>query len=285
MATIFPDERGWYSVKRDLSAQVIEPLRTLGRIEKLSLTNIDLVTVRHARRLASLQSIEQLWLWCDVTRRAMRHIVQLPGLCVLDVLNIRGPGELGHFNKARNLRVFRANHYLTEQDLLHIAKCESIQELGAQNCTLTHKSLLALLSLPQLQSLDIEATGFDDSMAKRLCRSETISSLDIGATKISGIGLSHLVAMKALRSLDLWATRLTEDDLKLLRQLPNLEYLSVGNFEGCASLDPQRVVSLFLELPSLKRVWLDGIPLTPEQKLALESKLDSVRVTSFSDAA
>ncbi len=273
------DESGWHSLKRDVFPQVIESLRTVGHIEKLPLTDIDLVTVRHVLRLAPLQSIEQLWLWCDVTRRAMRHIIQLPGLRILDVLSIRGPGELGHFDKARSLRVFRANNFLTEQDLLRVAKCESIRELGAQNCALTQKSLSALLLLPYLQSLDIEATGFDDSMAKRLSQSETITSLDIGATRISGAGLSHLVRMKALRSLDLWATRLTEEDLKLLLQLPNLEFLSVGNYEGCASLDPQRVVPLLLELPSLKRVWLDGISLTPEQKLALESKLDSVRVT------
>jgi hypothetical protein len=237
------------------------------------------VTVRLAQRLKPLQSIERLWLWCDVTRRAMRHIVQLPGLKVLDVLCIRGPGELGNFQKARSLEVFRANHGLSERDLLEVATCTTIRHLGIQNAALTPRALHALLTLPTLHTLDAEATPFDDRMAKSLSQSSTLTSLDVGATRITRRGLGHLVTMHGLKSLDLWANALTEDDFDLLLELPQLEYVSVGNYDHLPPLDPRRVVPLLLRLPALKRVWLDGIAPSAEQQDALQAKLDSVRIT------
>jgi hypothetical protein len=174
---------------------------------------------------------------------------------------------------------------MSESDLLGVAQCQTIQEFEAQNSELTHRALSALIELPHLRALDVEATRFDDAMAKRLARSKTISSLDIGAARVTGTGLRSLLEMQQLRSLDLWATQLTEDDLPVLRELPDLEYLSLGNFDGYPSLDPKRVVPALLELPSLKRVWLDGIPVEPEHRAVLEAKLESVRITKLADAA
>jgi hypothetical protein len=248
-------------------------------IERLSLTKIPLLTVKLAQRLSPLH-VKQLWLWCDVTRRAMRHIVQLPGLRVLDVLCIRGPGTLANFKKALDLEVFRANHCMTQADLFQVAQCTRLQELGAQGAKLSIESLCAILSLANLTTLDLESTCFDNRMAKRLSRSRTIKSLDIGATRIQRDGLVHLVQMEQLESLDLWATELDETDLRLLLNLPKLKYLSLGNHDGLAQLNSEKVTQLILECPSLKQVWLDGIRLEPGQKNALEAKLDSLRVNA-----
>ena len=282
MPKILPDEKGWYCLKGDITPETVQALQDVGHIEKLSITHIPLITVRHVRLLKELQSLGQLWLWCDIKRRAMRHLMELPGLAILDILCIRGPGSLGNFEKARTLEVFRANHCLNETDVIQIAKCKSIKTLGIQNALLTDASLAAILGLPYLESLDIEATRFDDKMARALSRSCALSSLDIGATKISVNGLKHIVSMKSLRSLDLWETRLNEDELGLLSELPNLEYLSIGNIEGntegCPALDIDRILPLLLGLPSLKRIWLDGIKCNPEHQKILETKFDSVRI-------
>lgn len=275
---IAPDSSGWYSLKRGVEPDIVRQLEQVAPVERLSLTEIPLITVKLAQRLSCLR-VERLWLWCDVTRRAMRHVIQLPGLRVLDVLRIRGPGALGNFSKAQHLEVFRANHYMTENDLLQVTQCTHLRELGAQNAKLTSASLSAILALPRLASLDLEATRFDDGMAKRVSRSKTIAFLDIGATHITRVGLEHLVQMEQLRSLDLWATALNEDDLRLLLNLPNLEYLSLGNHDDLPSLNSGEVTRLILESSSLKRVWLDGIQLEATQKEALEARLDSLRMT------
>ena len=282
--TISTDPRGWYTLEHDIDPAVVEQLRQVGPIDKLSATKIPLVTVKLARRLSGLR-VHNLWLWSDVTRRAMRQIVQIQGLRVLDVLCMKGPGKLENFRRAETLETFRANHYMTEADLMEVTQCTQLVELGAQGAELSTKSVAAILALPNLTSLDLESTRFNDSIAKKVSRSKTIESLDVGATHVTGVGLEHLAQMKQIRSIDLWATDITEADLRLLLEMPNLEYVSLGNCDGCQQLDAEKVASVILESPSLKRVWLDGIRLNEVQKSALETKLECLRVTSLSDVA
>ena len=84
----------------------------------------------------------------------MNHILQLEGLRELDILCVSGPGKLKNFHKAAQLEVFRANHYMTESDLLQVAQCPSIRVLGAQNAHLSRSAFAALLSMPKLTDLD-----------------------------------------------------------------------------------------------------------------------------------
>jgi hypothetical protein len=284
LVTILPNSRGWYSLERDIDPKVVGQLKEIGPITKLSLAKMPLVTVKLALRLSGLH-VENLWLWSDVTRRAMRRIVQIPGLRTLDVLCIKGPGALGNFCKAKDLETFRANHCMTGVDLLEVTQCSGLAELGAQGAELSSESLHAILALPRLVSLDIESTRFNDTMAKKLSRSKTIESLDVGATRITGAGLKHLAQMPQLRSIDLWATHISESDLQLLLDMPRLEYVSLGNYDGCPQLDAETICNLILNLPNVKRVWLDGIRLHVTQKEALEKKLESLRVTALSDGA
>lgn len=274
-----PDSRGWYAIEGAIARDAVLALREVGHLDKLSITKGPLVTVRSAKLLRHLQSVAWLWLWCDVTRAAMCHVIQMPGLETLDVLSVRPPGALSGFEHATSLRALRANHYLREADLLAVSRCNALRELGAQGAVLTVRAMEALLALPQLEALDLEGTPFDDEMAKLTAQSATIRSLDLGATRLTHRGLSHLVEMTQLRSLDLWATPLGDDDLELLRQLPALEYVSVGGYVGSPSLDASRLVSLLLALPSLKRVWLDGVAIEASQVAGLKERLEAVRVT------
>ena len=247
---LVPDQRGWYSIEGRFDDSTIDQLQRLGPLERVSVTKIPLVTVQIARALCTLQA-KRLWIWCDITRRAMRHLIRTRGLRVLDALCLRGPGHLANFDRADDLEKFRANHYMTESDLLQVARCAGLTEIGAQGAAISLSALSALLALPKLASLDLEGTRFDDKMAKRISRSTTI-------------------------------TPLTERDLVLLLDLPDLEYVSLGNYDGLPSLDAEAVTALLLASPNLQRAWLDGIRLQPSQKAALEGKLESLRLTSLS---
>ncbi len=274
-----PDDRGWYSIAGEPTAAALRPLRSLQHIDQLSITKSRRITVRHAKALRALAPIKWLWLWCKVTRTAMQHIIQIPGLEELDVLNITAPGSLSGFESAASLHTFRTRFLLKEIDVLAIAKCAMLQELGIQGTELTPKAVAALLSLNQLHSLNVEASNFDDAIAQRLSTSSVLENLDVGATQLTRVGLKHLVSMQQLRSLDLWATALVEDDLELLAELPNLEYLSVGNYAHLPAPDAARLVPLLLSLPALKQVWLDGVKVTAEQEAALALRLESVHIT------
>jgi hypothetical protein len=276
--TIMPDEQGCYTLSGSIPLDEIEALAKFGTIERLSINKTPLMTVQLAQRLEALR-VEHVWLWCRVTARAMRHVIRIPALRVLDVLHIQDSGRLQDFRYARQLEVLRANHGLSADDLCQISQCPGLRQLGAQGADITRASLSAVLSMTALEAIDLEATRFDDAMARQLSRSTTITSLDLGSTRLTRHGLAQLVGMSQLRSLDLWATDISHADLSLLRELPNLEYVSLGHPYPTNLLDPAAVTDLLLELPNLKRAWLDGVGLDAKQHASLSAKLESVRVT------
>ncbi|MFN8986607.1 MAG: hypothetical protein ACK5VR_09895, partial [Burkholderiales bacterium] len=102
-----PPRLDWTKLEGRVSAADIRSLRNKGAIEKLSLTKMPTLTAKVAQGLSSLHSVDHLWLWCDVTRTAMRRIIALPGLRILDILNIVKPGRLEPFSAASNLEIFR----------------------------------------------------------------------------------------------------------------------------------------------------------------------------------
>ena len=275
-------KQGWFAIQGELTVEAIRALNAVeGPLQRLAIGEGQrlTLTIERAKRLRALKSVDWLWLWTDVTRGAMHYVLQTPGLRVLDLLCISRPGTLGGFEHASDLQIFRANHYLSEADVLAVTKCASLREIGIQSSELTHRALEALLSLPQIGSLDLEGTSFDDSMAPRMSRSTTLTSVDLGGTTITRRGFEHIVSMPQLRSLDLWDTRLTETDLELLKALPVLEYISLGGHGGVVPLEPSKVVDLLLSLPSLERVWLDGVAIDAAQEAALKARLKYVRIS------
>lgn len=269
----------WVELKGHIRPADIRALRQLGHIQKLSIVKAPLLTARVAQAFSSLVSVSQLWLWCDATRTAMRSVIAISGLKVLDVLSMTPPGKLEGFASATSLEIFRGNHYLTEADLLDVTTCRSLREIGAQSAALSPRVIEALLALPRLESLNLEATVFDDDMAERISTSKQLLSLDVGATKLTRQGLIHLCQMRQLRSLDLWATRIEEDDVELLSQLRSLEYLSIGGIAGSDKFNAHTLLPRLSRIGPLQRVWLDGVRVSRQQKKQLESRFSTVRIT------
>lgn len=257
----------------------LQSLKQYGRLNKLFVTEQTLLTTRLAYHFTELEAVHWLWLWCPVTRNAMRHIINIPELETLDIFELHPLGRLKNFAQARTLKTLRCccAHEFSEADILEIARLPVLQELSMQHSQITQRALQALLHIPTLVHLDLEATIFNDEMAALLAESNTIQHLDIGATKLTTQGLRKIATMTQLRSLDIWATHITEDDLDLLAHLPNLEYLSIGGYDEQEVLTAKGVLPRLQAIPSLKRIWLDGITLTNDEKHTLQQRYDSVR--------
>jgi hypothetical protein len=85
--------------------------------------------------------------------------------------------------------------------------------------------------------------------------------------------------MKQLEALDIWATNVKENDLDILVELPNLEYLSVGpSYEG-NEFSPKILIEKLGTIKPLKRIWIDGVKFTKSEKAILEDKYEQVRIT------
>lgn len=207
----------------------------------------------------------------------MNRLIVMPGLEMVDVLTINGKGRLSGFVNAKGLHTLRANCALRARDVIAIADCAGLRELGIQRAELSTKALDALCAMPALERLDLEATRFDDGMVERLCESTSLNWLELGATGLTRRGLQYLTRMRQLRGLDLWATPLAIKDFELLREFPALEYVSLGGYID-ASLDGEVLVPMLLSLPALKRIWLDGVKLDREQRAALEGRFKDLRI-------
>lgn len=270
----------WHEVRGALDNDVLTSLAVQPFIERLSIRDCPRITGGMAKTLlAHLPSTRWLWLWCDASRIALRHILATPGLETLDILRLCSPGRLTGFEHAHDLHTLRANCRLRVDDLHAIARCRSLRTLGLHYAAIDKSAIDALLALPHLQSLDLEGTAFNDTMARRVCRSPTLESLDIGATRITRRGLEHLVRMPNLKALDLWATDLSIDDLSLLKEAPTLEYVSIGGYAHHPMIDGDRVVDLLLSIPTLQKAWLDGVALSPEQERRLHEGVAGVRIS------
>jgi hypothetical protein len=114
-------------------------------------------------------------------------------------------------------------------------------------------------------------------MAATVAGSTSIKHLEVGASKLTSTGLGVISGMEQLQSLDIWAVDIAEKDLELLFNLPNLEYLSIGGVDEQTVLTSKGVLPRLKEMSSLKKVWLDGIPLTPSEKSELEERYEYFR--------
>ncbi len=151
---------GWVRLEGAFGAAEVRTLADFGPIEKLSFTKAPRLTHTVARHLSGLTSVRQLWLWCDVTRGALKHVLAIPGLVTLDVLCLRGRGNPPSFRTARSLDTFRCPHGSTARDLLAISESRTLRELGVQNVTLTPEAIDTLIAMPTGElMLDVRRAG------------------------------------------------------------------------------------------------------------------------------
>lgn len=277
---------GWVDIQGPFDATGLRGLRRRGAMAQLRVSGQPLLTAAIARGFDSLVSVQHLRLQCATTRTAMRHVVALPGLRVLEVLRLQSPGRLEGFAANRTLEVFRCNHGLSETDLLEIAGCPSLRQLAARGSHLTARAFEALLPLVHLESLDLEDTCFDDSMAARLHARASLRRLHVGQTALTREGLQHIARLRQLRSLDIWGNPIAETDIDLLAELPQLESLSLGRAsarEGLPTFDACTLLPRLQAIPALKHVVLEGVSVSDEQRSRYERHFERVEFGAGGD--
>ncbi len=246
--------------------------------KKLALTKSANFPAKYARGLKVYSEIQKLWLWSKVFRTAMPHIIGLPELETLDILFLRKPGSrLCSFSDAEKLKIFRCNTGLIESDLIAISSAPALEVFGAQSAMVTERALDALMKAPYLHSVDLEATGFGDNLAAKIAESTQITTLDLGSNPISAAGFKSICSMPQLKHLDIWHTNTKAHDLVQLENLEKLEYLSVGGYYGCDELKAEDILPIISKMPSIRRLWLDGVTLTEAQKIELTDKYEYFR--------
>ncbi|EBA15388.1 hypothetical protein RSK20926_00510 [Roseobacter sp. SK209-2-6] len=269
------------SLEGRLTRKDLRGLRPRGAIRQFHAGRGCLFDIKKARELCTWPSIQEVELWCDVTKAAFRELMSVRGLEELHVLNLRTHGGLQGMPLPASLSTVGVG-WATSGDLQQIARLTGLKSLRAENSGLSTRAVSALLEMDSLESLDLGASNLDDGLAETLSHSGSIQRLFIQGTRVTSSGLKRVCAMKQLRELDIWALRIEEKDLEMLSELPNLEYLSVGGYDNQTELTAEGVLPRIEKLPALKSIWLDGIRVPDADVSRLREKYEHVQV-SFCD--
>jgi len=271
---------GWIEFKNSTLNPSLLKKSIPAECERLSLVSDDFFSGKTAKSLGSFQSLRELRVWCDAGRTSIRHLLNLKSLEKIYLSGLRPPGrKLRGFEDANNLKEFRCVYSMNPSDLSAIAKSTSIEDLGAQGSIVDTNAIERILQMPNLTRLNLEATNLDDVMASLLASSTVITELDVGGSNLTEIGFKEICRMRQLVSLDAWALGISEQNLDELVNLKNLEYLSVGGYDDQDTLTAVGVISRLDNIPSLKRIWLDGISVNDSQREYLDEKYDFVSVS------
>ena len=266
------------SITSPTSFRQIRSLNPNTPIDALRVSSLGLFDVKRAREVSRWPAIKRMDIWCTTTKAGLRQLLFTPGLEEINLTGIKGHGSLDGMPRPTSVHTLRCS-FLSSDDLLRIADLPDLQTLSAQYSRLSRAVIARLVGMQSLCNLDLEASNLNDDMASILSSSTRIVSLDIGKTRVGPKGLQRICQMSALRELDIWALDIQDSDLDMLAGLARLEYLSVGGYEGQAVLTAQGVLPRIARLPSLRKLWLDGIPLTEDEIAGLERRYESVRVT------
>jgi hypothetical protein len=212
------------------------------------------------------------------TKAALRRLLAIPGIEEVNLSSLGGHSSLKWMPKPEALQTLRCG-WLASDDLRKIADLPGLRVLGAQNSSLSCQAVSRLVGMEALMDLDLEGSDLTDELASILSTSTKIVSLSIGASHVGPKGLQSICRMGQLRELDIWALQIEESDLDCLAALGRLEYLSVGGHQEQTVLTAKGVLPRLARLPSLKRLWLDGIELTEDEAASSERRYDRVRIT------
>lgn len=231
-----------------------------------------------ADELAQWPGVKEVMLWGTVSKAALQRLLSLAEIHEIYVMELHKHGNLHDIDQSSSLQVFRGG-WLSARDLRALAQLKNLKTLSAQNSFVNQQTIEMVVNSSSLTNLDLEASNLDDDMAKELAKSSKIEQLDVGATRLGRSGLQEICKMTQLRELDIWALDLDEHDLACLEGLPNLEYLSVGGYDGQERLKSKNVLPRLAKLPSLRRVWLDGIPVTENEAAELRARYKNAQIT------
>lgn len=266
------------SLSGRLTPSKMRAITPRSEIKSLTVSGYTFFHQKLADELTQWPDIKEVILWGTVSKAALRRLLSLTEIHEIYVMELHKHGNLHDIDQSSSLQVFRGG-WLSARDLRALAQLQNLKTLSAQNSFVNQQTIEMFVNSSSLTNLDLEASNLDDDMAKELAKSSRIVQLDVGATRLGPSGLQEICKMTQLRELDIWALDLDEHDLDCLERLPNLEYLSVGGYDGQERLTSKIVLPQLAKLPSLRRIWLDGIQVTENEAAELSARYENAQIT------
>lgn len=266
------------SLSGRLTPRKVRAMTPSNEVKTLTVSGDTFFHRKLADALVQWPRIKEVLLWGTVSKAALMRLLSLAEIHEIYVRKLHRHGNLYDIDQSSSLQIFRGG-WLSAQDLKALVQLQNLEILSAQNSFVNQQIMEMVVNSSSLTNLDLEASNLDDDMAKELAKSSKIMQLDVGATRLGPSGLQEICKMTQLRELDIWALDLDAHDLDCLEGLPNLEYLSVGGHDGQERLTSKNVLPRLAKLPSLRRLWLDGIPVTESEAKELRARYEKAQIT------
>jgi len=274
-------QNDWTEIETPITPNSLKKLSKCNHINKLYAKQDLLLTADIAKKFGTVKSIEELWLWCDVTKAALRYILAIPKLKRLHIFCIKSLGKTDVYSKSMVLETFYCafSDKLSLGDYKELLSCKTLKNISLMNSDLNIEIINLFLKASHIKSIELEDSNFNDRMAICISKSKSIEKIELGGTLISRIGLEHICNMNQLQSLDIWNTKIQENDLNLLTKLQNLEYLSLGQGYDDNVFGSKSVINSIEPIKSLKRLWLDGIKFDSSEISYLKKRYEKVQIS------
>lgn len=165
-----------------------------------------------------------LWIWCRIFKFCIEE-VELEGESNVDA---EWMAYLGAFPYLRSLNVANC-HRINNSALWPLAGSTSLKELDLSRCLkVTDAGIKHLLSVSQLQKLNLLQTGVTANGIKLLSALRNLSTLDLGGLPVSDQALSSFQVLTNLEYLDIWGSKISDEGALTLKKLPKLSFLGLA---------------------------------------------------------
>lgn len=155
--------------------------------------------LREVRRFPEIREI-RLWSNRTITATGFETLVELPKLESLDLTYSR----------------------VDDAALQAIGKCKSLQKIRLSNTKITEKGVQHLVNLPNLLSITMEDTGVVDLRDSQIDKITTLKVLSVSSKQLKAESMAPIVKLTNLTSLTFGPTTLKDEDLREVSQLTKL---------------------------------------------------------------
>jgi hypothetical protein len=116
---------------------------------------------------------------------------------------------------------------LTDEDLLHLRNCRSIERLWLSGTNLTDASVPWIVQNRNITHLALDRTEISDASLQQIAELRELEVLALRDTRVTGAGLVHLLELSKLQHLYLRGTAIGDKHLGELKQFTHLQGLDV----------------------------------------------------------
>jgi hypothetical protein len=290
-------------------------LAKLGRLPRLERISLAYTKIgdEGLEELAPLRNVKILDLYYAeyVTDIGISHLKHWRNL---EHLNLRGTkvtsSVFEHISKMTRLRSLDVGHSRVNDDLFELLEnLEALEHLAFGGNKMSGAALPLLKPLPSLRSLSVAGRQRTDSglwsvavtdfNVGQIAQLSSLEVLDLADTNLTDRGVAQLAALKNLHTLDLSGTRVTGKGIAALQGLPKLRHLKLWKAAGIddaavdalARLRALEILELpetkltahgvakLAELKGLKKLYLGGLEMTPENAESLREAMQDCVVS------